>query len=94
VAWNTPASVQRNVVTVRVSLLARSTEITPGWQTNATANRTYTLGLTTATPTPDGYKRSAFSSVARVINVSSLREKQCPTVPGSLPTATLVCPQT
>ena len=62
-----------SVMTVRISVLARNTESTGGW---TDGGRTYNLGLAkpTAGPFTDGYKRHVYSAVARIINVSGLRE--------------------
>jgi len=64
-----------NVVAVRINLLARSTEASPGF----TDAKTYTLGLDAAgapiTYTPnDAYHRHAYSTLVRVVNVSQRRE--------------------
>ena len=60
---------------VRVHLLARNTEPSPGWAAEE-KKRTYALGL--AHPQvgrfDDNYKRHAFSTVARLINDSGIRE--------------------
>lgn len=64
-----------NVMAVRVHLLARNTEPSPGWAAEE-KKRTYALGL--AHPQvgrfDDNYKRHAFSTVARLINDSGIRE--------------------
>lgn len=69
---NTAAN-RANVMAVRVSVLARNTEKTGGWTDNG---RTYNLGLArpTAGPFTDGYKRHVYNAVARIVNVSGLRE--------------------
>ncbi len=64
-----------NVVAVRINLLARNTETTPGF----TDSKTYTLGLDAGgnpvTYTPgDGYRRHVYTTVVRVVNVSQRRE--------------------
>ena len=60
-------------MTVRVGLLARNTESSADW----TDSRTYSLGLNAPEvgPFSDRFKRHAYSSVARIINVSALREQ-------------------
>lgn len=69
--WTKRDTNRQNVVTVRVNLLARNTEPSAGWKDD----RTYNLGLaTTVEPSNDAYKRHAYSGLARIINVSALRE--------------------
>ncbi|TAN13180.1 MAG: prepilin-type N-terminal cleavage/methylation domain-containing protein [Burkholderiaceae bacterium] len=69
--WTQMGVNRQNVMTVRVNLLARNTEPSGGWKDD----RTYDLGLAgTVGPFNDAYKRHAYSGVARVINVSALRE--------------------
>jgi type IV pilus assembly protein PilW len=62
-----------NVVAVKVSLLARSREASPGY----TDDKTYQLGDFVSW-TPSGaarqFKRHAYSEVARIVNVSGRRE--------------------
>ncbi len=66
----TPASTDwANVMAVRVNLLARNIDPTPGYQDP----KTYTVGGVTVTP-GDNYKRHAFSELVRVINPSGRRE--------------------
>ncbi len=65
-----------NIVTARVNLLARNIEASPGY----TDNKTYSLGRDAAgmefTRTPGGnYRRHAYSSLVRVVNVSQRRER-------------------
>ncbi len=60
-----------NVMAVRVNLLARNPEPTPGY----TTDRTYSLGLSGSTGSfTDGYKRHVYSADIRAINPSSRRE--------------------
>ena len=64
-----------NVVTARVSLLARNIEASP----NYTDTKTYTIGRDAAgadvTVTPGGaYRRHAYSGLVRVVNVAQRRE--------------------
>ena len=73
----TPANNWKNVVTVRVHVLARSTETSPGW----TDTRTYQMGLpaTGTTLVPDGpyrdaYKRHVYTATARLYNIAGQRE--------------------
>ncbi len=70
--WTNATTNWTNVMTVRVNLLARNTEATGGWKDD----RTYALGLAKPSTGPfnDGYKRHAFSAVARLNNPSGLRE--------------------
>ena len=59
-----------NIMTVRVNLLARNNEATPGY----TDNKTYTLG-DAASVTPGGsFKRHAYSQLIRLTNPSGRRE--------------------
>lgn len=64
-----------NVVAVRINLLARNVDPTPGY----TNTKTYTLGLDAAnapiTVTPnDNYRRHAYTTVVRLVNASQRRE--------------------
>jgi type IV pilus assembly protein PilW len=59
-----------NVVAVKLYVLARSTEPTPGH----TDTKTYNLGATTLGPFSDSYKRHVFSTAVRLTNISSRRE--------------------
>jgi type IV pilus assembly protein PilW len=64
-----------NVVAVRINLLARNVDPTLGY----TDSKTYTLGLkandTPLTFTPnDNYKRHAYTSVVKLVDVSQRRE--------------------
>jgi prepilin-type N-terminal cleavage/methylation domain-containing protein len=59
-----------NVVTVKVYVLARSRERTPGY----TDTKTYNLGTTTMGPFNDNFKRHVFSNTVRLVNVSGRRE--------------------
>jgi len=59
-----------NVVAVKLYVIARSRETTPGY----TDGKTYTLGSTTWTPTNTSYKRHLFSTSVRLTNVSGRRE--------------------
>lgn len=67
-----------NVVSVRVNLLARSTETSPGWSDT----RTYDLGRRDSAgnsdpegPFNDNYKRQVYSTVVTLPNVSGVREE-------------------
>jgi type IV pilus assembly protein PilW len=61
----------QNVVAVRLHLLTRSTQATPGF----TDSRTYQLGPDVAATTPaDGNKRTLMTSTVRLHNVGSRRE--------------------
>lgn len=61
----------QNVVGVRINLLSRSTEPSPGF----TDGKTYSLGLTgTRGPFTDRYKRRAYTVTSRLSNVAGPRE--------------------
>ena len=66
-----PASIDdwRSVVSVKIGLLARNTEETPGY----TDAKTYTLLSNAATSYADGYKRHAFQSTVRLNNPAGRR---------------------
>ena len=71
-AWDNWA----NVVTARVSLLARNVDASP----NYTDTKTYSLGLdatgAAVTVTPGGaYRRHVYSGLVRVVNASQRRER-------------------
>jgi Tfp pilus assembly protein PilW len=59
-----------NVVTVKLYVLARSRDKSPGY----TDSKTYKLGSATLGPFNDGYKRHVFSTTVRLTNVSGRRE--------------------
>lgn len=59
-----------NVVAVKVSLLMRSLQATPGYQDA----KSYTLGSQTIGAANDAFKRHVFSTVVRLNNVSGRRE--------------------
>lgn len=59
-----------NAVAVKLYILSRSREISPGY----TDNKTYHLGTTTLGPYNDNYKRQMFSTTVRLVNVSGRRE--------------------
>ena len=59
-----------NVVAVKLFVLARSSEASPGH----TDTRTYQLGGATLGPFNDHYKRHAFSTSVRLSNVTGRRE--------------------
>lgn len=59
-----------NVVAVKVHVLARNLEPTPGY----TDSKSYKLGTTEIDAANDGYKRHVFSSTVRLVNVSARRE--------------------
>jgi type IV pilus assembly protein PilW len=59
-----------NVMTVRVSLLSRATEQTPGYSDG----KTYTLGQVTVGPFNDGFKRHAYTGTVRLNNPAQRRE--------------------
>ena len=61
-----------NTVAVKIHLVARARESSPGY----VDNKTYTLGSATWTPPAGGsaFKRHVFSSTVRLVNVSGRRE--------------------
>ncbi len=59
-----------NTVAVKVHVLARNLEPTPGY----TDNKTYQLGATSVAAANDSYKRHVFSSTIRLVNPSGRRE--------------------
>lgn len=61
-----------NVTQVKVFLLARSEDASPGYAGNT--GKTYVLGTSTLGPFTDQIKRHVFSSTVRVVNVSARRE--------------------
>ncbi|KWR89998.1 PilW family protein [Cupriavidus sp. IDO] len=70
--WSTALDNWANVTTLRVSVLARTLQLSAG----QVDNRTYDLGRATASgPFNDGYKRHVYSAVARLVNVAGLREQ-------------------
>lgn len=76
-SWGTALTNWSNVATVRVSLLARNTLSTNDW----TDTRKYSLGrfdsggnAVFSGPFNDQYKRHAYSAVARLWNIGSVRE--------------------
>lgn len=70
--WTAAATNWANVMAVRIHVLARNTESSPGW----TDSRTYDMGLAvpTAGPFSDSIKRHVYSTVARLYNTSGQRE--------------------
>jgi type IV pilus assembly protein PilW len=69
--WTNGTANWSNVMTVRVHVLARSTETSPSW----TDPRTYDMGLAASAITPaDHYKRHAYSTIVRLYNGSGQRE--------------------
>lgn len=69
--WGTAIQNWSNVVTVRVHLLARSVDPTPGWSDTFT----YDLGRAIPSgPFNDQYKRQVYSAVIVIANVSGGRE--------------------
>jgi type IV pilus assembly protein PilW len=59
-----------NTVAVKLYVLARSTQSTPGY----TDDKTYQLGSTTLNAFGDQYKRHVFSTTVRLVNISGRRE--------------------
>lgn len=59
-----------NTVAVKIYVLARANETTPGY----TDSKTYSLGTRTLGPYNDAYKRHVFSTTVRLQNVSARRE--------------------
>jgi type IV pilus assembly protein PilW len=65
------ASEWRDVVAVRIHLLARNQQATPGYQDT----RTYLLGEEEVGPFEDGFRRQAYSTTVRLNNVAGPREQ-------------------
>ena len=67
-----PATVDdwRNVVTIRVNVLARNLLATPGY----TDAKTYDMGVAGTVTPGGGFKRHVYNSVLRVVNPSSRKE--------------------
>ena len=62
----------QNVMTVRVNLLARNNDITPGY----TDDKSYSLGEAASSVSPGGsYKRHVYSQLIRATNPSGRRER-------------------
>lgn len=59
-----------NIVAVKIHVLARNLETTPGHKDT----KSYKLGTTTIPKTDDGYKRHVFSTTVRLVNPSARRE--------------------
>jgi len=59
-----------NVVAVRIYVLARSNEPTPGYEDT----KTYQLGDISKGPFKDGYKRHVYSTTVRLVNPSGRRD--------------------
>lgn len=59
-----------NVVTVKLYVLARSRDVTPGY----VDNKVYRLGTTELGPFNDNFKRHLFSTTVRLTNISGRRE--------------------
>lgn len=59
-----------NIVAVKIHVLARNLEATPGY----TDSKSYQLGATTIAAANDGFKRHVFSTTVRLINPSGRRE--------------------
>lgn len=59
-----------NVVAVKLHILVRAREVSPGY----TDTKTYTLGATTLGPFNDRFKRHAFATTVRLTNVAGRRE--------------------
>jgi type IV pilus assembly protein PilW len=60
----------RNVVVVKLYVLVRNLQTTPGYSDQ----KTYNLGADTVGPFNDGFKRHVFTSTVRLNNVSGRRE--------------------
>jgi type IV pilus assembly protein PilW len=58
-----------NVMTVKIHLLARNTETTPGYSDT----KSYAMGTASAAATSDAYRRHVFVQSVRVVNPSSRR---------------------
>jgi type IV pilus assembly protein PilW len=61
----------QNVTTIRINLLARNPQVSPGY----TDAKQYSLGLAgTVGPFTDGYRRHAYQGLARLNNIGGRRE--------------------
>lgn len=69
-----------NVVAVRVHLLSRTTERTPGY---SDADRTYTLGPISINGDTTGFKRRVYTNTVRITNIAGRREVPPPATPAS-----------
>lgn len=68
----------QNVVSVKINLLARNTEVSQDYKGSALeAAKTYNLGPSAGSigPFTDGFRRHVYSSVVRIQNISGRREK-------------------
>lgn len=70
-----------NIVAVKVHVLARNLEPTPGYKDT----KTYQLGPTSIDPANDGFKRHVFSTTVRLVNPSGRREVAPPPPPPVAP---------
>lgn len=59
-----------NIVAVKIHVLARNLEATPGY----TDNKSYKLGAVAIAAVNDGFKRHVFSNTVRLVNPSARRE--------------------
>jgi type IV pilus assembly protein PilW len=66
----TAPNLWQNVVAVRLHVLTRSTQPTPGY----TDVRTYQLGSVAVTPPADGNKRTLMTTTVRLHNVGGRRD--------------------
>lgn len=70
-----PTANLANIVTARVHLLARALEASPNYANTKTFRLGYDRNNAEITVTPtDGYKRQAYSGIARIVNVAQRRE--------------------
>lgn len=60
----------RNVMAVRIFLLARNTDVTPGYNDT----KVYNMGTANVGPFNDAYKRHAYQTVVRLTNPAGRRE--------------------
>ena len=65
-----------NVVSAQIHLLARNTEISPGWATDPGSQKTYDLGpsIVPIADPRDGFRRHVYSTLVRIQNISGRRE--------------------
>jgi type IV pilus assembly protein PilW len=71
-----------NVVAVRLHLLSRTTEKSPGY---SDSGKTYVMGPSSISGDGSGFKRRVYTTTVRLTNVAGLREVSPPATPASSP---------